>query len=175
MSRKKSKAGLRMANQTELKRCKVGIKNAVFFVVGISGLFLLVTILLHGEVRVQRDFKQPGFDGQSLLLASREQTRLREQQESGAPNHPKSESSYETSQHLDVVEDLPKTLFEEGKGVSAFQFKTEILEESDIVNNDNKNLGKTVKRDLTRARNFKSVEKTSKFGLPSQPPALARA
>jgi hypothetical protein len=143
-----------------------GVRKVILLMTGISLLYLVVTIFLHREVKLKQDSTQPGFDDKALLDVSREKAQLRGKKDSVIPSQPQSRSSYVSLEHREETTGLPKTLFKEGTGVSAFNFYSETVKERKPAANEYENSHDTEDKAVGRARHVKKGEETSKFGLP---------
>ncbi len=141
-----------------------GLRRVVLYVTGLTTLYIISIYFLHSVAKLQSDVStgQVGFDDQAMVDHLREQAKLRGQQNDAPPpslHEVQYVSSHITAGHREQASEPPKTLFNEGKGVPAFKFKTETVME-------HRNGVKAIKKDVGRASNRKDREKTSKFGLP---------
>ena len=149
-------------SKSGILRMPAGLRRVVLYVAGVVILYIVSTYFLHSVAKLQSDLSrgQVGFDDQAMVDHLREQAQPRGQQNDAPPSPPHEVqygSSHITTGQREQASEPPKTLFNEGKGVPAFQFKTETVMEHGV---------NTIKRDIGRASNHKDGEETSKFGLP---------
>lgn len=154
----------------------LSIKNTVLFVATIGFVYLSFTLFLHSLTKLRNDFEpHKSFDDPAVLEAiSRERFgTLREVKVQNNISLPQITRIIEPKRKV-IVEEEPKTLFNEGHGVPAFQFKKEAVGGRNHDKRGKESHQSVLRRDVGVAKDRRSDGGTSKFGLPLTPPLKVR-